>query len=574
MGAQKSPTSGSVVGTASTPKKQYPAGIPDHILKFGRSLMGVLMIWLLGYYGVSHAWVIAGYVVYVFWCKKIADRKKKWKELRFFSDYENLKNLENIPSWLCFPDVENAEWVNTVIAQMWPFVKRMFHDTLKNNVELEIQKTMPTNIPLLKSFQFVEADLGNHPLVIGGIKVYKDHIRKDEIIIDLYIDYAGDLDVKVGFGAVTAGVSKVQLRGKLRVELKPLIPRSPLIGGISVSFLEVPEFDFDLTNILNVLDMPGVSHIFHECIEEVIESYIVLPNKISIPLVDDKEVEQALLYQPPMGILQVKIIEGKNLKASDKKIFSKDSSDPYVICKVASHKHQTAVLSDSLNPVWNDSFALFIDTLVGANLRFYVYDSDTGIDDSIGNCTLSVIDVIDKNNFKQQSLTLKDVKTGTLVVKCGWLSFSNDVTKLEKNGTEGLAAVAALFVTIVNANNLPVIDFEKNTCNAYVEVTVGEKKKKSKTQRHTTSPVWNESFYFIIKEIQEDTKVNLKIIDHGCEEALGEITYPVANLLSKDKMSSKESFPLENFAAHKNSTLLVSFELKGLVPGEANHHSL
>ena len=33
---------------------------------------------------------------------------------------------------------------------------------------------------------------------------------------------------------------RLQLRGKLRVELKPLLPRSPLVGGMTIAFLEVP----------------------------------------------------------------------------------------------------------------------------------------------------------------------------------------------------------------------------------------------------------------------------------------------------------------------------------------------
>ena len=49
-----------------------------------------------------------------------------------------------------------------VIAQMWPFISTMCHDILKNQVEPEVQKKMPTGVPLLKSFKFLEADLGNH----------------------------------------------------------------------------------------------------------------------------------------------------------------------------------------------------------------------------------------------------------------------------------------------------------------------------------------------------------------------------------------------------------------------------
>lgn len=541
--------------------------LSDSVIQFGQGLLCVVLIWFVGWLGLSNAWIIASYAVFMFWKKKRSQREEKWKAMRFFSDYENLRNMENLPSWLCFPDVENAEWLNKVIAQMWPFISTMVRDILKNQVEQEVQKKMPTGVPLLKSFKFHEADLGNHPLTIGGIKVYKEHVRSDEIVMDVCLNYAGDLEIKVGFGPITAGITKIQLRGKLRVELKPLLPRSPLVGGMTIAFLEVPEFDFDLTNLLNVLDFPGISSILHECIEEVIESYMVLPNKITVPFADDPEIQQALLYQPPMGVLQVKIIRGKNLKASDKKLFSKNSSDPYVVCKVASHKHKTEVKEDTLDPVWDDTFALFVDTLVGTEIKFQVLDSDPGKDDNIGVAKINILDIVEKSNFIEQNLTLTSVKTGSLDVKCGWLGFSDDVTKIEKSNAD-LSATAALFVTIVNANGLPVIDFDKNTCNSFAEITVHDQnnvtKKQTKTQRHSTDPVWNESFFFIIKEVNEELKATIKIMDHGCEEALGEAKFNVHELLSENNMTCKKTLPLENSTA-KSPTLAVTLQLKALV---------
>jgi len=550
---------------------KQPSAVSEYLFKLGRGLLSVLLIWLVGWFGFSHAWIVASYVLYVFWCQKKQQRQQKWLATRYFSDYENLKSLKNLPSWICIPDVENAEWLNKVIAQVWPFVSTMVGDILKNEVELEIQKKMPTSIPLLKSFKFHEADLGNHPLTIDGVKVYKDHVRADEIIMDICISYAGDLEVKVGFGAITAGITKIQLRGQLRVELKPLLPRAPLIGGMTVSFLEVPEFDFDLTNLLNVLDLPGVSSILHECLEEVIQSFIVLPNKVTIPFADDPAVQKALLHQPPMGVLQVKIISGRDLKASDKKIFSKDSSDPYVICKVASHKHKTEIQEDTLNPVWNETFVLFVDTLIGTKIKFDVWDSDPGKDDDLGKADISILDIVEKQNFKEQNLKLSSVKTGSLDVQCGWLTFSDDVTQMQKPSID-LACTAALFVTIVNAKDLPVIDFDKNTCNAFAEIEVQDgkdsKTKQTKTQRHTTDPVWNESFFFTIKEINENSKTTIKIMDHGCEDSLGEMSFNLQNLLSENKMTCKKCFSLENSTA-KNPTLAVTLQLKALVKGDA-----
>jgi len=74
--------------------------LTEYIFKLGRGLLSVLMIWLVGWFGFSYSWILAAYVVYVFWSKKKTERAKKWNTLRFFSDYNNLKRIKNLPSWV------------------------------------------------------------------------------------------------------------------------------------------------------------------------------------------------------------------------------------------------------------------------------------------------------------------------------------------------------------------------------------------------------------------------------------------------------------------------------------------
>lgn len=43
------------------------------------------------------------------------------------------------------------------------------------------------------------------------------------------------------------GVEDAKLRGRLRVTLRPLLRRVPVVGAVQVSLVEQPEFDFDIT---------------------------------------------------------------------------------------------------------------------------------------------------------------------------------------------------------------------------------------------------------------------------------------------------------------------------------------
>lgn len=44
----------------------------------------------------------------------------------------------------------------------------------------------------------------------------------------------------------------------VRVVMKPLITKMPLVGGLQVFFLNNPSIDFNLVGAADVLDMPGL----------------------------------------------------------------------------------------------------------------------------------------------------------------------------------------------------------------------------------------------------------------------------------------------------------------------------
>lgn len=48
----------------------------------------------------------------------------------------------------------------------------------------------------------------------------------------------------------------------LRVVMKPLITKIPLVGGLQIFFLNNPSIDFNLVGVADVLDMPGFRLIF------------------------------------------------------------------------------------------------------------------------------------------------------------------------------------------------------------------------------------------------------------------------------------------------------------------------
>ncbi|KAL5113127.1 Extended synaptotagmin-3 [Taenia crassiceps] len=94
-------------------------------------------------------------------------------------------------------------------------------------------------------------NIGSHELPawpprIGGIKVYiEESIRRDEIVMDVDLMLYSDARIKVSVGKIVAGVKDFELRGTLRILMKPLVSQIPFVGAVTVCFLDNPVTDFD-----------------------------------------------------------------------------------------------------------------------------------------------------------------------------------------------------------------------------------------------------------------------------------------------------------------------------------------
>lgn len=51
---------------------------------------------------------------------------------------------EDLPRWVKFPDVEKCEWLNLVVAKMWPYVKVVVARSMKEALVAELELVKPT----------------------------------------------------------------------------------------------------------------------------------------------------------------------------------------------------------------------------------------------------------------------------------------------------------------------------------------------------------------------------------------------------------------------------------------------
>lgn len=120
--------------------------------------------------------------------------------------------------------------------------------------------------------------------------------------MDIDLFYAGDCDFSFSLGGMRGGIKDFQIHGMVRVIMKPLINKMPLIGGLQIFFLNNPNIDFNLVGVVDLLDMPGLSDILRRIIVEQVAAVMVLPNKLPIILNDEVPAFSLKMPEPEVKI--------------------------------------------------------------------------------------------------------------------------------------------------------------------------------------------------------------------------------------------------------------------------------
>ncbi|TMS09314.1 Extended synaptotagmin-2 [Larimichthys crocea] len=497
------------------------------------------------------------------------------------NDYQECgKSSETTPA---FPQTPCG---HDTVKQMWPFICQFVDKLFRETIEPAVKGANPH----LGSFCFTKIDMGDKPLRVNGVKVYTENVDKRQVIMDLQISFVGNtsIDVDIKKYYCRAGIKSIQLHGTMRVVMEPLLGDMPLIGALSVFFLKKPLLDINWTGLTNMLDIPGVNGLCDNIIQDIIYSFLVLPNRITIPLVGEAQLAQ-LRFPMPKGILRIHFIEAQDLLGKDKFLggLIKGKSDPYGVIQIGNQLFQSKVVHETVHPKWNEVYEALIYDHSGQNLEIELFDEDTDKDDFLGSLMIDLSE-LQKEQKVDEWFVMEDVSTGKLHLKLEWLSLLPTPDKLDQalmsikadrgHANDGLSS-ALLVVFLDSARNLPSVFegnlgsgylkerraaglvFCENTASLYrtlfsgkkvtsdpspfVQFTVGHKSYESKTKYKTNEPLWEEAFTFLIHNPKcQELEVEVKDEKHDC--SLGTLTLPLTQLLEAEDMTLNQRFPLKN----------------------------
>ncbi|XP_041953853.1 extended synaptotagmin-1 isoform X1 [Alosa sapidissima] len=548
---------------SAPPEEMQPSRPGEHAVSvlwsFGKCLGALLPVYLAGYFGFSISIVLFGLVIYMGWKHGRDGKHSRLQSAMYLLENEQdftttrvFRSKRDLPSWVNFPDVEKVEWVNKIIQQAWPFIGQYLEKLLVETIAPSIRASSAC----LQTLSFTKIDFGDKAMKVVGVKAHTEH-GKRQVMLDLYISFAGDVEINVEVKKYfcKAGVKGIQLHGKLRVILEPLIGDVPLVGAITMFFIRRPKLDINWTGLTNLLDIPGLNAMSDTMIMDTIASFLVLPNRLTVPLVADLHVAQ--LRSPlPRGIVRIHLLEAENLAAKDNYIKGvlAGKSDPYAVLRVGTQTFTSHYVDNNLNPQWREMYEVIVHEVPGQELEVEVFDKDPDQDDFLGRVKLD-LDIVRKARLLDEWFTLKDAPSGQVHLRLEWLSLLPSAERLSEvlrrnqnltisSKTAEPPSAAILVVYLDRAQDLPMKKGSKEP-SPIVQLSVQDTTRESRTMYGTTSPVWEEAFTLFIQDpLRQDMDIQVKDDDRSV--SLGSVTIPLARLLVTPELTMDQWFQLEN----------------------------
>ncbi|CAF0763943.1 unnamed protein product [Adineta ricciae] len=535
---------------------------------FLRCLVYSFLLWLLGRYGFSLIWLIIFALVQTIerrWNLLHLERRKFFEELTTDVRPALEKRLHEFPSYISYPDFDRCEWLNKFIAQLWPTISDYVQQLVKTTIEPEIKKQ-------ISSLSFERIDLGDFPPRLGGIKIYTENIRSDEITLDTEFFYGGDMQIKMRYHSFKAGIKSLYLHGELRLILKSIVSKLPFVGALEVFFLRTPTIDFDLTDIANIIEIPGLHNLLMLTLERILQSSFVIPNRLIVAFMNEIDINQ-LRFPRPDGILRIDIIEAKHLPKLDHSLIpTKHAIDAYVTISIGQYKYKTHTQRHN-NPEWYETFEVPVEESNTQQLQVSIFDADFGTDDYIGTINIPIESIKNENNLLDQWYDLAGRTNSTIHIRLNWFYLSTNqkyFQEIQRINVEHIHSMLAkishtlstslLIVYIERAEHLPSTQHGKALePYPFCSIKIDNYEEKTSIIKNSTNPCWMKSFMFMLVH-PEQSLLQININDSNSKNHLiGTIEISIKTLLQERDWSINRAYPLKGSS---NTKLYIRLQLQ------------
>ncbi|XP_026663821.2 synaptotagmin-5-like [Phoenix dactylifera] len=456
---------------------------------------------------------------------------------------------EFYPSWVVFSRRQKLKWLNQELIKIWPYINEAASELIRSSVEPVLEQYRPV---MLASLKFSKLTLGTVAPQFTGVSIIEDD--KSAITMELEMQWDGNpnivLDIQTKFGvAFPIQVKDIGFTGVFRLIFKPLVEELPCFGAISYSLREKKYLDYTLKVIAgDMSSITGISGAIKETIHNAIEDSITWPARKVVPILPG---DYSFLELKPVGILEVKLVQARNLTDND--IIGK--SDPFALLHVRplpDRIKKSKTINNNLNPIWNEHFEFIVEDAATQHLVVKVYDEDGVQASELIGCAQVMLNDLHPGKVKGVWLKLvKDLEVqrdrkdrGQVYLELLYCPFGTErefpnpfakqlsLTSLEKvlaNGANGTKvadferarqrkrvgmARGVLSVSVISAVNLPAMDITgKSDPYVVLKMMKTEMRNRTRVVNESLNPIWHETFHFVVEDGLHDLLI-LEVWDH------------------------------------------------------------
>ncbi|RAL49068.1 hypothetical protein DM860_015059 [Cuscuta australis] len=379
----------------------------------------LLLLWLLNSLNWCHPFAYFISIAYIYWVhESYASRLRK--RLQFEEKKQSYQRR-------LLSDSESVRWLNHALEKIWPVC---MEEIVSQKILLPIipwfmQKYKPWTV---KSVVVQNLYLGRCPPLFTEMRVLQNSTGDDHLALELGMNFctedmnavlAAKLKKRLGFGMwAKLHLLGMHVEGKVLVGVK-FLPQWPFLDRLRVCFAEPPYFQMTVKPIfshgLDVTEVPGIAGWLDKLLALAFEQTLVEPNMLVV------DVKKFVSPQPEgwfsvdaketIAHVLVQVFEGADLNPSD----LNGLADPYLKGSLGPYRFRTKTHKKTLNPKWQEEFKIPVCSWESPNdeLKIEVFDKDHFVDDSLGECSIKIMDYRDGQRHDIW-LPLQNIKMGRL----------------------------------------------------------------------------------------------------------------------------------------------------------------
>ncbi|SCU94122.1 LAFA_0F20010g1_1 [Lachancea sp. 'fantastica'] len=457
-------------------------------------------------------------------------------------------------------DHESMEWLNSFLDKYWTRLEPELSQMVVQQVN-EILATNPSIPGFIKALWIDQFTLGVKPPRIDLVKTYQN-TDTDVVVMDWGVSFTphdlADLNSKQlknyvnqrvtvkakAFGLpLSVTVSDIAFKSKLKVRFKLMTP-FPHIETVNIQLLEVPDVDFVARllgdSIFNweVLNIPGLYPLIREMAKKYMAPVLMPPFSLQL------NVPQLMSSSPvSIGVLELSVKDAVDIKRA-RNILNK-SVDPYLSFELNGVSvGKTRTVRDSLNPVWNETSFLLINSFTEP-LTIVLYDRREKVKDKVlGRIVYNLSTLHDeRNQYNLKPTFLRNSKP------VGELHFSMKFhptmePKQLPDGTVERPPDLNVGISKILVEEAKELDEPGCKVSTYVELYFNAKLVLTTgTLKNTENPVWNQEYEAVITD-RRKTRAKL-VVKNGKGEIIGSTVQGLNDMIDRTEVD-KKWIPLQN----------------------------